>query len=129
MLSQILRKQFRLSISFMLAILILTGAGCDGNVGIDSKTRDLIQHAIDLIEKQPSAWQNTMLNTIDELGRVGTDTAHKVLADVQSVYNDALGQTGEAQSTRIRLPMDRPALRSRGQRVPTLQASDWQRPR
>ncbi len=96
MLSQLINKRFRLSLLLVLAILVVTSAGCSPTVGLDTKTRDVIQHAIDELNNQPGAWQGTMTNTIDELGRVGTDTAHKVLADVQSVYNSALGQTQSA---------------------------------
>ena len=62
-------------------------------VGVDTQTRQILQGAIDELGKQPDRWQSTLTNSIDELGRVGTQTAKDVLAEVTSVYNNALGQT------------------------------------
>ena len=62
-------------------------------VGVDTQTRQILQRAIDEIGNQPARWESTLKNSIDELGRVGTQTAKNVLREVSSVYNNALGQT------------------------------------
>jgi hypothetical protein len=82
-------------LSALLVIgLITIFSGCiNPQAGIDAQTRQTLQNAIDTLGNQPGQWQNTMTVTIDELGHVGTASAKEVLADVQSTYNSALGQT------------------------------------
>jgi hypothetical protein len=82
----------------LLIVLIIIYSGCiipDGGVkgGLDDETQHVLQNGINELGSQPSRWQTTMENTIRELGRVGTTSAKEVLADVQSTYNGALGQT------------------------------------
>lgn len=96
MFSQPDTRRTVLSILLVLMFLSVTSAQCGVQAGVDTQTRDVIQHAIDALNSQPGAWQGTFTNTIDELGRVGTETARNVLAQVQSVYYGALGQSESA---------------------------------
>jgi hypothetical protein len=79
----------------LIASLLLVTA-CPLPIGPDQQTEQLLQNAIDTLNNQPSLWQTTMQSTIDELGKVGTQTAKDVLVSVQSTYNGALGQTESA---------------------------------
>lgn len=80
----------------LIVLVLFTLAGLSGCIGLDDPTREIVQRVINELNRQPHAWQNTLTNAIDELGRVTTKTAHTVLADLQSVYNGAIGQTESA---------------------------------
>lgn len=74
--------------------VLVSGLGMSSCLfGADDQTRQILQRAIDEIGNQPAKWESTLKNSIDELGRVSTQTAKDVLREVSSVYNNALGQT------------------------------------
>lgn len=61
--------------------------------GLDSETRGVLENGINELGNQPGRWQETMNSVIDELGKVGTESAKKVLAEVQAVYSSMLAQS------------------------------------
>jgi len=78
----------------LLICILASGLGMSScSVGVDTQTRQILERAITEIGNQPQRWETTLKSSIDELGRVGTQTAKDVLAEVSSVYNNALGQT------------------------------------
>ncbi len=85
-----------------LAFILISTAGiessCKASVtaGLDAPTRQVLQNGIDQLGNQPGAWQTTMQNTIEKLGKIGTETAKQVLAEVQATFNGALGQMESA---------------------------------
>jgi hypothetical protein len=89
-----IKEKSRLSALLVIGLItiITIFSGCIQPPG-DDQTLQTLQNAIDMLDRQPGQWENTMKNTIDELGRIGTASSKEVLADVQSTYNSALGQT------------------------------------
>ncbi len=80
------------SVAIILILLVTIFSGCD--TGIDQKTLDTMNNAINSLNNQPAEWKDTMQSTINTLSTDTQSTAKIVLADVQSTYTDALGASG-----------------------------------
>ncbi|MGB8215997.1 MAG: hypothetical protein WCE94_01740 [Candidatus Methanoperedens sp.] len=96
MMSKLIKGKSWFGILLLIGLITIFSGCINPQAGIDAQTRQTLQNAINTLGSQPGQWQNTMTVTIDELGRVGTTSAKEVLADVQSTYNGALGQTESA---------------------------------
>jgi hypothetical protein len=86
-----LGKEQLLVTTLLCVGLTLYVAAC--SFGVDKATLDVLREAIDELESQPDRWEGTLENVIDKLGDKTTQTAREVLAEVDSLYNNALGQT------------------------------------
>lgn len=82
-------------IFLLLAVLILPGC-FEVEIGLDKKTRGVLESAIDELGQQPYRWESVLNHTINELGDVGSSMAKKILNDVKNVYDSALGDTQAA---------------------------------
>lgn len=86
-------QHFRPRLYVVLMVMFLCMASLAGCTKTD-RSLDIVQSAIDALDRQPGAWQTTLQGTIDELGKVGSATATQVLNQVKYVYTGAVGSTG-----------------------------------
>jgi len=69
------------------------GLTVEAEIGLKNQTRKTLENAIDELGRQPGRWEETLSNTINELGEISIQTAREVLDDVQALYTRSLGQT------------------------------------
>jgi hypothetical protein len=80
-----------ISMKLALIVLIVSQIAASCNVGVDEKTRHVLQDVILALDKQPDLWKDTLNGAIDELGIVGTRLAKTVAGEIRGVI-----QTTEA---------------------------------
>jgi len=80
----------------------MSGAKCgaDVEVGVDSKTLDVLKQGIEELRRQPDRWEETMLATVKQLEESSNKVAKQVAQEVRSTYNSIAGQTGSEFSCR-----------------------------
>jgi hypothetical protein len=61
--------------------------------GLDPETLKVLADGIKELGNQPGRWQEAMSTVIEDLGRVGTQSAKKVLSEVEAVYKSMLAQS------------------------------------
>jgi hypothetical protein len=71
-----------------LGIVLIAGCGVGGIAQVGQEAEQIVQQAIDELNRQPSEWSQTMQNTIDNLKKSGSD----LLNQIQDLYNSSIGQ-------------------------------------
>lgn len=90
-MKRLFKKYLTLTILTLSLVII---SACQ--VGIDSETRQILKDAIDELKRQPGRWEGVLNHTINQLGDVASETAKKILSQVQATYTRALANTQSA---------------------------------
>ena len=92
-MSKLTAKRNSLAVALLVGLLVVAVCGACVKVGVEDNTLTVLQNLIDAIGQQPKLWQDTMENTITNLGLVGTDLAKQVLQEVKGRVHSCVGQS------------------------------------
>ncbi len=76
-------------VSFLLCLLLSACSGIPIDVTGDQNTLDILNKAINELDRQPEAWKNVLDDTIKKLG----DKTTEVAKELQDLYEDSLAFT------------------------------------